>query len=132
MSVMEGIEWGRHGPRVVLVHGDIFDAPATFASMEPLAANHQLVLVNRRGFGASPAVDGEGFDVDAGDLAECWPSSPPIPWGTLGVVSLVAAAQALAAAAAPVTSARGGRQFSDHNDTIGAANMPVFCHFCGR
>jgi pimeloyl-ACP methyl ester carboxylesterase len=64
---MERIEWGRHGPRVVLVHGDIFDAPATFAAMEPPAANHRLVLGNRRGFGVSPAVDGENFDVDAGD-----------------------------------------------------------------
>ena len=78
---------GKTRPAVVLVHGDIFDAPATFAAMEPLTANHQLVLVNRRGFGASPAVDGEGFDVDASDLAECWPRSPPISWGTLTVAS---------------------------------------------
>jgi pimeloyl-ACP methyl ester carboxylesterase len=70
MSVIERIEWGRRGPRVVLVHGDVFDAPAIFAAVKPLAADHRLVLVNRRGFGASPAVEGEDFDVDAGDLAE--------------------------------------------------------------
>jgi pimeloyl-ACP methyl ester carboxylesterase len=69
MSVIERIQWGRHGPRVVLVHGDVFDAPAAFAAMEPLAAHHRLILVNRRGFGASPAVDGEDFEVDARDLA---------------------------------------------------------------
>ena len=51
---MERIEWGRRGPRVVLVHGDVFDAPATFAAMEPLAANHRLVLVNRRGLRRQP------------------------------------------------------------------------------
>lgn len=92
---MERIEWGRHGPRVVLVHGDIFDAPATFAAMEPLAANHRLVLVNRRGFGASPAVDGEDFDVDAGDLAEVLAEEPTHLVGHSygGVVSLIAAAQ---------------------------------------
>lgn len=92
---MERIEWGRHGPRVVLVHGDISDAPATFAAMEPLAANHRLVLVNRRGFGASPAVDGEDFDVDAGDLAEVLAEEPTHLVGHSygGVVSLIAAAQ---------------------------------------
>jgi pimeloyl-ACP methyl ester carboxylesterase len=79
MSVIERIEWGRHGPRVVLVHGDIFDAPAVFAAMEPLAADHRLVLVNRRGFGASPAVDGEDFNVDAGDLAEVLAEEPTNP-----------------------------------------------------
>ena len=92
---MERIEWGRHGPRVVLVHGDVFDAPAAFAAMEPLAANHRLVLVNRRGFGASPAVDGEDFDVDAGDLAEVLVEEPTHLVGQSygGVVSLIAAAQ---------------------------------------
>jgi pimeloyl-ACP methyl ester carboxylesterase len=92
---MERIEWGRRGPRVVLVHGDVFDAPATFAAMEPLAANHRLVLVNRRGFGASPEVDGEDFDVDAGDLAEVLTDEPTHLVGHSygGVVALLAAAQ---------------------------------------
>jgi pimeloyl-ACP methyl ester carboxylesterase len=95
MSVIERIEWGRHGPRVVLVHGDIFDAPAIFAAMKPLAADHRLVLVNRRGFGASPAVDGEDFNVDAGDLAEVLAEEPTHLVGHSygGVVSLIAAAQ---------------------------------------
>ena len=95
MSVLERIEWGRHGPRVVLVHGDVFDSPSIFAAMEPLAASHRLVLVNRRGFGASPAVEGEDFDVDAGDLAEVLAEAPAHLVGHSygGVVSLIAAAQ---------------------------------------
>jgi pimeloyl-ACP methyl ester carboxylesterase len=95
MSVMERIEWGRHGPRVVLVHGDVFDSPAIFAAMEPLAANHRLILVNRRGFGASPADEGEDFDVDAGDLAEVLAEEPSHLVGHSygGVESLLAAAQ---------------------------------------
>jgi pimeloyl-ACP methyl ester carboxylesterase len=95
MSVIERIEWGRHGPRVVLVHGDVFDAPAIFAAMKPLAADHRLVLVNRRGFGASPAVEGEDFDVDAGDLAEVLAEEPTHLVGHSygGVASLIAAAQ---------------------------------------
>ena len=63
--------------------------------MKPLAANHRLVLVNRRGFGASPEVDGEDFDVDAGDLAEVLVEEPTHLVGHSygGVVSLIAAAQ---------------------------------------
>ena len=51
--------------------------------------------VNRRGFGASPAVDGEDFDVDAGDLAEVLAEEPTHLVGHSygGVVSLIAAAQ---------------------------------------
>jgi hypothetical protein len=79
---MERIEWGRQGPRVVLVHGDVFDARATFGAMEPLAASHRLVLVNRRGFGGSRAVDGQDFDIDAGDVAEVLNEEPAIWWGT--------------------------------------------------
>ena len=66
-----------------------------FAAMEPLAVNHRLVLVNRRGFGASPAVEGEDFDVDAGDLAEVLAEEPTHLVGHSygGVVSLIAAAK---------------------------------------
>ena len=92
---MERIAWGQEGPRVVLVHGDIFDAPATFAAMEPLAASHRLVLVNRRGFGGSPATDAEDFDIDAGDLAEVLVEEPAHLVGHSygGVVSMLAAAR---------------------------------------
>jgi pimeloyl-ACP methyl ester carboxylesterase len=87
MSVIERIEWGRHGPRVVLVHGDIFDASAVFAAMEPLAADHRLVLVNRRGFGASPAVDGRTSTLMPATSRRCSPRSRPISWDTLTAAS---------------------------------------------
>jgi hypothetical protein len=44
---------GKARPRVVLVHGDIFNAPARFAAMEPPAANHRLVLGKTGGASAS-------------------------------------------------------------------------------
>lgn len=92
---MERIEWGS-GDRVVLVHGDVFDARLTFAAQEPLAASYQLLLLNRRGFGNSPDVDGEDFEVDAEDVAEVLREQPAHLVGHSygGVVSLLAAAKA--------------------------------------
>lgn len=93
---METIEWGRSGDRVVLVHGDVFDASAIFEAQQPLAASYRLVLVNRRGFGNSPDVDGEDFEVDADDVAEILQGEPAHLVGHSygGVVSLLAAARA--------------------------------------
>lgn len=92
---MEKVEWGR-GDRVVLVHGDVHDAPMTFAAQEPLATSYRLVLLNRRGFGNSPDVEGEDFDVDAEDVAEVLSEAPAHLVGHSygGVVSLLAAARA--------------------------------------
>jgi pimeloyl-ACP methyl ester carboxylesterase len=88
--------WGERGDRVVLVHGDVFDGPATFETQRPLAADHRLVVVNRRGFGASPRVTGEDFDVDADDVAALLEQEPAHLVGHSygGVVSLLAAARA--------------------------------------
>jgi pimeloyl-ACP methyl ester carboxylesterase len=93
---MERLEWGAEGDRVVLVHGDVFDAVMTFRALEPLAARYRLVLVNRRGFGRSPAVDGEDFEVDAADVADVLADEPAHLVGHSygGVVSLLAAARA--------------------------------------
>ena len=49
------------GDRVVFVHGDVFGAEATWATQRPLADNYRLLLMNRRGFGHSPDVEGEDF-----------------------------------------------------------------------
>jgi pimeloyl-ACP methyl ester carboxylesterase len=92
--LMETIERGR-GDRVVLVHGDLFDAEATWAAQEPLAESYRLVLANRRGFGNSTDIDGEDFDVDAQDVAHMLRAEPGHLAGHSygGVVALLAAAQ---------------------------------------
>jgi pimeloyl-ACP methyl ester carboxylesterase len=64
---MEMLEWGS-GDRAVFVHGDVFDAEMTWAAQRALSEEMQLVLLNRRGFGRSPDVGGEDFEVDAADV----------------------------------------------------------------
>jgi pimeloyl-ACP methyl ester carboxylesterase len=87
--------WGDRGDRVVLVHGDVFDGPATFGEQRPLSADHRLVVVNRRGFGTSPVVAGEDFEVDADDVAALLEQEPAHLVGHSygAVVSLLAAAR---------------------------------------
>jgi pimeloyl-ACP methyl ester carboxylesterase len=87
--------WGEHGDRVMLVHGDVFDGPATFEAQRPLAIDHRLVVVNRRGFGSSPDVPGEDFATDAADLIELLGEEPAHVVGHSygGVVTLLAAAR---------------------------------------
>ena len=59
------------GPRVVLVHGSVANGLDTFSGQEPLASEFSLELVDRRGFGRSPARDGSvDFERDADDLVE--------------------------------------------------------------
>lgn len=93
LSRVEVIELGS-GPPAVFVHGDVFGAEQTFAMQKPLAEHHRLRLVNRRGFGGSADVDGEDFEVDAGDVAEVLGDGAHLVGHSYGaVVSLLAAAR---------------------------------------
>jgi pimeloyl-ACP methyl ester carboxylesterase len=66
---LEVVVWGS-GPRVVLVHGSISNGPATWSEQRPLAERWQLEVVNRRGYGKSPApVSRSDFEEDAQDIA---------------------------------------------------------------
>ena len=56
------------GDDVVLVHGAFGWGAETFAGQRPLASSHRLHIVDRRGYGASPAPDGVGWPVDVPDL----------------------------------------------------------------
>jgi len=79
---------------VVLVHGDVYDATATFAMQADLAAEFRLRLVNRRGFGGSADVEGEDFDADAADVAALLePGTHLVGHSYGGVVALLAAAR---------------------------------------
>lgn len=90
--MLEIIESGT-GERVVFVHGDVFGAEATWAAQQSLAAEYRLVMVNRRGFGRSPDVLGEDFEVDAHDVVEVLsPRAHLVGHSYGGVVALLAAA----------------------------------------
>jgi pimeloyl-ACP methyl ester carboxylesterase len=63
------VTWGAGEP-VVLVHGSFGWGTESWAEQRPLAQRYRLLVLDRRGFGASPPADGEDFGVDAADLAE--------------------------------------------------------------
>lgn len=66
---LEVVVWGT-GPRVVLVHGSIFNGPLTWKEQQPLGERWRLEIPNRRGYGKSPPpVVRSDFEEDARDIA---------------------------------------------------------------
>lgn len=91
--MVQVVEWGS-GPPAVLVHGDVFGAEMTWKAQRPLGDRFQLRLVNRRGFGSSPDVHGEDFELDAADVAEVLGDGAHLVGHSYGgVVALLAAAR---------------------------------------
>src|SRR5262245_57009820 len=66
---LEVVVWGS-GPGVLLVHGGIINGPATWSEQRPLGERWRLEVVNRRGYGKSPApLSRSDFEEDARDIA---------------------------------------------------------------
>lgn len=62
--------WGA-GTRAVLVHGSLATGAEEWQEQRPLADHgFSLLVPDRRGYGRSPAADGEDFLADAEDIAE--------------------------------------------------------------
>ena len=62
--------WGAGTP-VVLVHGSLATGAEEWEAQRPLAdEGFRLLVLDRRGYGQSPAADGEDFLRDADDIAE--------------------------------------------------------------
>ncbi len=61
-------EAGTGAPSVVLVHGTMTWGAACFERQRSLAAGYRLLVVDRRGYGASPDIDHSDYDVDAADV----------------------------------------------------------------
>ena len=85
--------WGDGAP-AVFVHGSFGWGEETFSEQRPLAESYRLMLIDRRGFGASP-VDGRvDFEQDAEDVAELLGDGAHLVGHSYGgVVSLLAAAR---------------------------------------
>lgn len=82
------------GPPVLLVHGSVADAEATWPAQRPLAERWTLVLLDRPGYGPNPPVEHEDFEVDAGHVAELLGESMHLVGHSYGgVVSLLATAR---------------------------------------
>lgn len=61
--------WGTGTP-VVLAHGSLATGTEEWQAQQPLAdEGHRLLVLDRRGYGNSPAADGEDFLRDADDIA---------------------------------------------------------------
>jgi pimeloyl-ACP methyl ester carboxylesterase len=86
--------WGEGTP-VVLVHGSLALATEEWEQQRPLASEgFRLLVVDRRGYGRSPAADAEDFVADAEDIAELMGDGSHLvghSYGGLGV--LLAAAR---------------------------------------
>jgi pimeloyl-ACP methyl ester carboxylesterase len=85
--------WGA-GPPAVLVHGSFGWGEETWHAQRPLAAAHELRLVDRRGYGASPPAGRADFDRDADDVAGLLDEPAHVLGHSYGgVVALLAAAR---------------------------------------
>ncbi|HKY88909.1 MAG TPA: alpha/beta hydrolase [Candidatus Limnocylindrales bacterium] len=91
--------WGDAGDLVILVHGSFGWGSETFSAQRPLAERYRLRLVDRRGFGASPArPGGVDFEPDAVDVAGLLDEPAHLVGHSYGgVVTLLAAARRPAA-----------------------------------
>ena len=69
-TVLHVETWG-DGTPVVLVHGSLATGAEEWECQRPLAEEgFRLLVVDRRGYGHSPAAAGENYQIDADDLAE--------------------------------------------------------------
>jgi pimeloyl-ACP methyl ester carboxylesterase len=82
------------GDRVLLVHGSIAGAELTWRRQHPLAERWRLVIPNRPGFGASPPLPRNDFEVEAGLFAELLGDGAHLVGHSYGaVIALFAAAR---------------------------------------
>jgi pimeloyl-ACP methyl ester carboxylesterase len=85
--------WG-DGEPAVFVHGSFGWGEETWREQRPLAEAYKLLVVDRRGFGSSPANGRVDFERDAADVAELLGDGAHLVGHSYGgVVSLLAAAQ---------------------------------------
>jgi pimeloyl-ACP methyl ester carboxylesterase len=82
------------GPPVVFVHGSVVGAKECWSRQRPLAERWTLVLADRPGFGASPALERSDFEAEAPLFAELLGDGTHLVGHSYGaVIALLAAAE---------------------------------------
>ncbi len=85
--------WGVHKPdTALLVHGSMSYGIECWREQRPLAEEHRLLLVDRRGFGESPGPDAGDWEADAHDLATLLDEPAHVVGQSYGGVSALLAA----------------------------------------
>jgi len=82
------------GPPVLFVHGDIVGPSLTWRKQRELAERWSLIIPSRPGFGASPSLERNDFEVEAPMFAELLGDGAHLVGHSYGaVIALLAAAQ---------------------------------------
>src|SRR5436190_8009344 len=82
------------GPPVVFVHGDVVGPRSTWRKQRALAERWRLILPNRPGFGASPPLERNDFELEAPLFAEFLGDGAHLVGHSYGaVIALLTAAQ---------------------------------------
>jgi pimeloyl-ACP methyl ester carboxylesterase len=83
-----------HGPPILFVHGDIVGPDLTWRKQRELAERWTLIIPSRSGFGQSPPLERNDFDVEAPMFAELLGGGAHLVGHSYGaVIALLAAAE---------------------------------------
>lgn len=134
MSDLAMEKWG-HGTAVVLVHGSLGTGDEEWQAQRPLAdEGYRLLALDRRGYGNSPAAEGEDFLRDADDVADLIGDGVHVvghSYGGLGAMFAAArrpdAVRSLALLEPPaftMTSGAAARGLIDHVRSIWDEELP--------
>jgi pimeloyl-ACP methyl ester carboxylesterase len=82
------------GPPVLFIHGDIVGPESTWRKQRPLAERWRLIIPNRPGFGRSPPLERNDFEIEAPLFAELLGEGAHLVGHSYGaVIAMLAAAQ---------------------------------------
>jgi pimeloyl-ACP methyl ester carboxylesterase len=91
---MLAVESLGEGPPIVFVHGDIVGPALTWRKQRPLAERWSLIIPSRPGFGESPPLERNDFEVEAPMFAELLGDGAHLVGHSYGaVIALLAAAE---------------------------------------
>jgi pimeloyl-ACP methyl ester carboxylesterase len=94
MGRMLSVERIGHGPPILFVHGDIVGPSLTWRKQGELAERWTLIIPSRPGFGASPPLERNDFQVEAPMFAELLGEGAHLVGHSYGaVIALLAAAE---------------------------------------